>query len=561
MTTLYKGSIAPSDHKLWDGSTADFSRDTDTGGTETLNRVMWPGVDVFEIFGGRTSSEISSALTRIGSNTVSIWLAPGTWTISDNLTIPSNVGVVVPDGTTLSISSGKTLTVNGRFYAGNTQCVSGSGTMALAATSVAFVKPEWWGDHTSAALQSAVTAAGTMGGGVVLCDAGTYTISSMVTVPSNVSISGSCTVGVDTSEAPDGTTFNRTADVIAIYISADSNIKIKGVRFTETANISDKAFIDAVDTDSVKLEDVVFWQNENPTTVGHTIDAENCKDWMLNNVNFVYYANSGDTKFAINIYNGDTGNCKDWALHQCRFINGQGRAIVSDSSGSGNTNTGVVIGQCVFDDSDQDALRFISGAMEDVKIEQCRFLGCGQRHINITSTSKKWGIVNNHFQNSKNAPTEFIVVSGDYCIISGNTFEDGAASVNYYIDVQAAAASTVVSGNIVVDSVDLVDDTTGSVPDTTRIFGNTGYVDSNAGSAVLGDGSSAVNVAHGLSFTPRREDITLTPKDTRDSVAMLVPDGVGSTNISVQGLTSAGATVTLSTGDINFYWSARRTHG
>ncbi|RLA57453.1 MAG: hypothetical protein DRR04_12800, partial [Gammaproteobacteria bacterium] len=149
MTTLYKGEIAPSDFKLWDGATGTYDRNTDTGGSETLNRMAWAGVDVLELFGNKTNrnlAAISAALTRIGSsNKVPIWLSPGTWTIDDDLTIPANVSLCLPPGALLTVSSAKTLTVNGSIATGWYQVFSGDGSIVFGDGSIPCIFPEWWG--------------------------------------------------------------------------------------------------------------------------------------------------------------------------------------------------------------------------------------------------------------------------------------------------------------------------------------------------------------------------------------------------------------------------------
>lgn len=154
MSTLYKGNLAPSDFKMWDGATGTFSRDTDTGGTETLNRVAWSGVDILEVFGNkinRNLATVNSALERINSaNKVAIWFSPGTWTITDNVTIPSNITMLIPPGAILSISSSKTITINGLVGCGEYQVFSGSGSVSFGSQSNKDVHLTWFGFSSSA---------------------------------------------------------------------------------------------------------------------------------------------------------------------------------------------------------------------------------------------------------------------------------------------------------------------------------------------------------------------------------------------------------------------------
>jgi hypothetical protein len=70
-------------------------------------------------------------------------LTPGTWTISNNVTLTQ--GLRIPYGATLSIDSGKTLTINGPLEAGLYQIFSGSGTVSFGTGALDRVYPQWWG--------------------------------------------------------------------------------------------------------------------------------------------------------------------------------------------------------------------------------------------------------------------------------------------------------------------------------------------------------------------------------------------------------------------------------
>lgn len=128
--TITRGKILRADLAQWDGKTSTASRLDATGGTVT-GLVLGNEVDVLQVYGAgtsRTRGTIADAITKISSSTATLVFAPGTWTIDADLTIPSNLSCHIPAGCTFSISSGKTLTINGPLYAEAATYISGAGT-------------------------------------------------------------------------------------------------------------------------------------------------------------------------------------------------------------------------------------------------------------------------------------------------------------------------------------------------------------------------------------------------------------------------------------------------
>lgn len=122
--TITRGKVIRADLAQWDGATATHSRIDATGGTVT-GLAIGNEVDVLQVYGSgtsRTRGTIADAVQRIGSSRkVTLSLAPGTWTIDANLTIPSNFALYVPRGCLLTTSTGVTLTINGPVFAGDYQ--------------------------------------------------------------------------------------------------------------------------------------------------------------------------------------------------------------------------------------------------------------------------------------------------------------------------------------------------------------------------------------------------------------------------------------------------------
>lgn len=125
-------------------------------------------------------STLQSALSAIGSNSAMLRIPAGTYNISVDLTVPSNITLKPERGAILSIATTKTLTINGGFEAGPYQVFSCTGTGKVVFASVKEVAPEWWGFTTDAA--AAITAALTTGRTVKLAAGKTYPVATSVSV-------------------------------------------------------------------------------------------------------------------------------------------------------------------------------------------------------------------------------------------------------------------------------------------------------------------------------------------------------------------------------------------
>ena len=67
--------------------------------------------------GSLNSTTLNDAITAAGSDNVTLYIKTGTWTISADVTFPSNIKVVFAKGAILSISSSYTITINGAIDA------------------------------------------------------------------------------------------------------------------------------------------------------------------------------------------------------------------------------------------------------------------------------------------------------------------------------------------------------------------------------------------------------------------------------------------------------------
>lgn len=92
----------------------------------------------------RGYASLADAVAQLGGLSIDLVIY-GLHTITDNLTIPANIRLVVKNGGLIDIATGKVLTINGPFEAGMYQVFSGSGNVSFGASSIAAIYPEWRG--------------------------------------------------------------------------------------------------------------------------------------------------------------------------------------------------------------------------------------------------------------------------------------------------------------------------------------------------------------------------------------------------------------------------------
>jgi hypothetical protein len=125
-------------------------------------------------FGAPSWGHLQSAVALANSSGRRLLLTPGSWAVSDNLTITAPVHPV--PGATFAVATTKTLTMNGPVETGNYQifACTGTGKADFGVGSVQAVYPEWWGIATDAATMAAFQAAVNTGLRVIVT--GQYTL-------------------------------------------------------------------------------------------------------------------------------------------------------------------------------------------------------------------------------------------------------------------------------------------------------------------------------------------------------------------------------------------------
>ena len=135
---------------------------------------------------------ISAAISAIGSNKRVLFLADGTWTLSQSVSVPSNITLLIPAGTTVSANAGVTLTLATIPRYDQPYWFTGAGTLSVTDATwpidvrVYGANGDDAVDDTSA-ITKALTAASTNGGTLQFA-CGTYLISSTITVLNKANI-------------------------------------------------------------------------------------------------------------------------------------------------------------------------------------------------------------------------------------------------------------------------------------------------------------------------------------------------------------------------------------
>jgi hypothetical protein len=92
--------------------------------------------------GARTSATLNSLITAIGGNMATIALDGGVWTITANVTFPTNITVFIPQGSRFQIDTGINVAIRGDFVAGHYRVFTGTGTATGPARFTHRI-PEW----------------------------------------------------------------------------------------------------------------------------------------------------------------------------------------------------------------------------------------------------------------------------------------------------------------------------------------------------------------------------------------------------------------------------------
>ena len=134
--------------------------------------------------------------------------------------------------------------------------------------------------------------------------------------------------------------------------------------------------------------------------------------------------------------------------------------------------------------------------------------------------------------------------------ITGNTFAQrtGFGVAPVYNTLGATDSGVIINQNLFSNATTI---SAMNVTAVCRVNENIGLVTEGRGEAVVGSGISTFNVAHGMSYTPTKSDVVLTPSNAESAARNPYINSVDATNINV-GFTAA------TTANAGVAWRVRR---
>lgn len=490
--TATKGYIGINDCRVWDGVSSTFTRSTSTGGTGTYRKFDWPGVDVLQAYGSGTSRTLATLSTAAGavgsSNDVTFWLSPGTWTITGDLTLTDNIALNVPPGAVLSISSSKTLTLEGNITAGAYQIFSGAGSVVFGG-GVREAYIEWWhgldiagATDCASDLQAANDALDNQGGGIIKLLAGDYKLSSQVTFDEGVYVEGA---GIN------GTLIATDADVSPLkwYESSVSNINGGGLEgVTLRGNGNAVVLIEVQNIWGFKAHHCRIYGSSAVQKgillkdAAYEADIYGCRitDFSSRGVEFATTASTypngskvelcdfagDDGATAVLISGGSNINVVNSRFEFAASTGGTG--IDVNGTADGATITGCLLGGNYAAGSGSVQINIRGGAQHTAIIGN-RITLTGIYGITFSGSGTGYGtVVGNNFE-IDNGLDVVQIDARSYFTIADNTFrliDGGSEGVNQVIKLTASAAQVNILGNVIIgegsgdmtgDGIDIVD--------------------------------------------------------------------------------------------------------
>lgn len=567
----------------------------------TLDNVSGAGSAVIDYATiGDYGSDLGTAVTAIGATPTTLILNAAT-TCTGDVTIPATLQLKVEKAGVITISSGKTLTINGQLEAGLYQIFSGSG-LAVLGSGITEAYPEWWGvDGTADDVQINAAIIALTAGSVKLASK-TYNISATIYGDDNVTLYGNGISTILKAISDFGNTrVIRANDKTGFHVR---DLKIDGNRANNSTGTTGShgiqfsyvkkgsirnCFIESPKGDGIYLgenydtvktagcDDVVVTGNyiydtarngisiisgnrisvtdniikDNQDVVG--IDIEPNNDLPLKDVtvagNIIY--NAYDCGISLNFTNVSTATNIKNILISNNVINTTVFSVGVNASYAWNTS---FIGNQVFN-SNSDGI-YINTNSYDLIISGNLVDTAGRYGINLQSD--RTIVSNNAFKNCVN--TAMYVDSAAGAIITGNdVLSDAAYAVNL---TGANLADYVFTGNRITSSA--VNSNTGvSVTNGTNGIVANNIINNFATGLVRGTSSPdsvfiGSNISHGntadytdnirtgigtITFSPRGTSVIYS---AAGAVTATLPDGLIPGDIKVIKMSNATASSTVS---------------
>jgi len=201
-----------------------------------------------------TVGSLAWIVAQISTNQAVVELpANRTYTLTANsVTLGTNIELIRRRGAIISVASGKTLTINGSMSMGIYPAFTGDGTVVFGPGYIDRIYPEWRevdGTADNTEIQLAVTQGSTISVPVVLT-ASTYTVSGVISLPSNTTILARGISTISLAASTDANLFHITGDNVTVKgISAD------GVKASQASGSFLKVEDQAGSIDNLTVED------------------------------------------------------------------------------------------------------------------------------------------------------------------------------------------------------------------------------------------------------------------------------------------------------------------
>lgn len=149
-----------------------------------------PGIEVRQSASVSHHKNLKDAIAAVGSNQATLHIPPGSWTIAENLLIPSNISLKFERGAIFDINKDVLVTINGEIDAGLFPIFNGEGSIQGNIQALN-IYPQWWGAQGNGsnddyeAISKAVKAATS---GRLYFKRGNYLTSKMIVLPDDIFI-------------------------------------------------------------------------------------------------------------------------------------------------------------------------------------------------------------------------------------------------------------------------------------------------------------------------------------------------------------------------------------
>lgn len=216
--------------------------------------------------GTRTDETIIAAMAAIEADLGSgarygLLIKRGTWTINANVTIPSNVHLIIENGAVLSVATSTTLTINGQFTCPISQAFSltGSGAVVFSAGYIQEYYIEWFGGGAGVSAATNTTAFNnlktSMTSGIIRLLGGTYAFNDEISVKDKVRVFG---LGKKTTLLDFSSASGSFSNGACLYGTGSIGSALPG--FTTSLSLGDNT-IDFTSSPSLSVGDTIILYN------------------------------------------------------------------------------------------------------------------------------------------------------------------------------------------------------------------------------------------------------------------------------------------------------------